>query len=111
MSNSGDIYTTKIFYIGTTGKGKLRPILVLNDDGEGNVTIVEITSIPPKNPRTYYDNFKEEIKGWKKYGLEEPSYIKCKNVHKVVGLRLVSKIGVMDADEFERIVNKIAEYM
>lgn len=111
MPNSGDIYTAKIYFKGTRGECKPRPILVLKDDGVGNCTIVEITSVAPKNPPDYYDTLKEEIKEWKTYGLDEPSYVKCKNVHNVNGLRLVDKIGSMNKDEFERIVDKITECM
>lgn len=109
MPDSGDIYTAYIFYKSTQGAYKLRPILVLNDDGNGSCTIVEITSIGPKNPPTHYDTFKEEIVGWRKCGLDQPSYVKCKNVHNVMGLRLKDKIGSMDPDEFEHIVNRIYE--
>lgn len=65
--------------------------------------------IEPKDPPGYYDNFKEEIKKWSKYGLDKKSYAKCKNIHNVKGVRFVKYIGHMDSDEFEHLVNRIAE--
>ena len=110
MAESGDIYKVTIYYEGTFGPYKPRPVLILNSNDEGNYTIAEITSIPPKNPPGYYDSFKEEIVDWEEYGLDKPSYVKCKNIYNVEGLRLHQKIGTMkDTVEFERIIDKIDE--
>lgn len=110
MPESGDIYKVRIFFKGTSGKNKSRPVLILNSVGEDNYTIVEITSTPPKNPPGYYDLMKEEIKDWKSYGLDRKSYVKCKNVYDVEDLRLFEKIGTMkNTEEFEHILNRIDE--
>ncbi len=50
----GDIFVTKINYSGDKGPYKLRPVMVLNVNEE-DVTIVEITTVPPKNPPGFYD--------------------------------------------------------
>lgn len=108
MSVPGDICTVEIFYKGTSGSSKIRPVLVLNVVNS-KYTIAEITTVEPKDPPGYYDQYKEEIKNWKKYGLDKKSYVKCKNIHNVEGPRFVKQIGVMDSDEFENIVNRIME--
>lgn len=110
MVEPGDIYKVKIFFRGTSGPFKSRPVLILNSIGENHYIIAEITSRPPKNPPGYYDLVKEEIIDWKSYGLDKKSYVKCKNVYAVEDVRLYEKIGTMkDTDEFEHIVDRIDE--
>lgn len=110
MAESGDIYKVKIYFEETSGEFKSRPALILIYNDSSHYTIAKITSVPPKDPPTYYDSFKEEIIGWKEYGLDKPSYVKCKNTHNVDDLELYEKIGTMkNTKEFERIVNRINE--
>lgn len=111
MPEIGDIYKVQIFFEGASGPYKSRPVLILDyDDNNKNYTIVEITSKAPKDPPGYYDFAKEEIKNWKDYGLDKPSYVKCKNISNVNGLRLYEKIGTMkNTDEFNHIVDRIDE--
>jgi len=70
-------------------------------------TVAEITSVPPKD--NYYSKFKEEIKNWQQCGLDEPSYVKCKNIHNIKESRLYEKIGAME-DDLINILYKIVEY-
>ena len=111
MAEIGDIYKVIIYYRGTSGRGKSRPVLILNIQGNF-YTIVEITGTPPKNPPKYYDLAKEEIHDWQNYNLDRLSWIKCANRHVIENPRLYQKIGSMkDTDEFERIVDKVNEYI
>lgn len=110
MPNIGDIYTAIIYFRGRSGNSKPRPVLVLNDLGNGFYTIAEITSKKPKNPPSYYDQFKEFINGWHKCRLDEPSYVKCKNIHNIEGIRLHDYIGSMDYKEFILITKIILNY-
>ncbi|MDD3833616.1 MAG: type II toxin-antitoxin system PemK/MazF family toxin [Oscillospiraceae bacterium] len=98
-----------IYYKGRSGNCKVRPVLVLNTLNNGWCTIVEITSVAPKNPPGYYDLFKEPILKWKECGLDEPSYVKCNsnNIHNVEEIRLRNKIGKVDYNDFINIVDKI----
>lgn len=77
MPNISDIYSVRIFYKGQTGQSKIRPVLILNNIGD-IVTIAEITTAEPKNPPTYYDSFKEEIKCWRECGLEKNHILNVK---------------------------------
>jgi len=110
MPESRDIYIVRIYYKGQSGTFKSRPILILNNLGNGWVTIAEITSVPPKQPPSYYDKYKEPIIKWAKYGLTELSFIKCKNIHNIEESRLYRKIGTIDEDEFINIIDKIDSY-
>lgn len=110
MYDIGDICIAKIYYRGTSGPFKYRPVLILNTDDNGWCTIAEVTSVAPKKPPGYFDTYKEEIKDWQKYGLDDPSWIKCKNIHNVENPRFYRKIGTMkNTEEFERIVDRIYE--
>lgn len=110
MPDSKDIYLVQIYYKGQLGAFKSRPVLILNTLGNGWVTIAEITSVPPKKPPSHYDKFKEPIIRWDAYGLANPSFIKCKNIHNIETLRLFKKIGIMDDEEFMNIIEKIDLY-
>lgn len=107
MPDSKDIYLVRIYYTGQSGAFKSRPVLILNNLGNGWVTIVEITTVPPKQPPSHYDKFKEPIIRWAQYGLAYPSFIKCKNIHNIEISRLFQKIGIMADDEFINIIEKI----
>jgi len=109
MVSPGDIWITKISFSNKTGQYKNRPVLVLYVKGEDAV-IAEITSVPPKKTPGYYDFAKEKIRGWKTYGLNEPSFVKCKNLH-TVNISLLHKlIGKMHVSEFEKIESFILKH-
>ncbi|MDD2402175.1 MAG: type II toxin-antitoxin system PemK/MazF family toxin [Clostridia bacterium] len=110
MPDIGDIYTAIIYFKGHSRNFKVRPVLVLNDLNNGWYTIAEITSISPKNPPGYYDLYKEPILNWQECGLNEPSFVKCKNIHNVEEIRLHNKIGTMNYNDFINIVDKILIY-
>lgn len=106
-----EVWTARIYFKGNSGINKPRPVLVVNVDEENNYTIQEITSVKPKEPPTFYDNFKELIDKWKESGLDEPSYVKCapSNTHKVERIRLHGYVGVMAEEDFENIIEKIID--
>jgi len=110
MPESRDIYLVRIYYKGQSGTFKSRPVLILNTFSNGWVTIAEITSVPPRQPPSYYDKYKEPIVKWTRYGLTEPSFLKCKNIHNIKESRLSCKIGTFDEDEFINIIDKINSY-
>lgn len=109
MPGIGDIYIAIIYYKGLSGNSKPRPVLVLNDLGEGYYTIAEITSVPPKNPPSYFDDFKVPIAKWQECGLDEASFVKCNNnnIHNVEGIRLHQYIGSISPVDFNHIIDKI----
>lgn len=109
MPDKGDIYSIKVFYQGTTGPYKTRPVLIINNTPDKKYTIIELTSVSPKDPPGYYDRFKEKVEKWDKYGLDKQSYVKCKNIHNVEDVDFLEYIGTMDLDEFERIIDKIVK--
>ena len=110
MVEIGNIYVMKVYFKEESGDFKDRPVLVFNQDETGLYTVVEITSVPPKNPPGFYDGFKEEIKKWQKCGLDQPSYVKCKNTHRVEEEKLYKLIGTMSVDDFNNIIDKLTEY-
>jgi mRNA interferase MazF len=110
MSLVRKIFKVKIYFQGTSGPYKSRPVLVIDyDQVNALYTIAEITSVPP-NLAGYYDKFKEPIIHWRQCGLVKASYVKCKNIHRVEKSRLFEQIGIINADDFINIVEKIIEY-
>ncbi|MFW5433160.1 hypothetical protein [Paenibacillus apiarius] len=105
-----EIWTTKVYYRDSSGPYKVRPVLVVNhDEGSGQFTIQEITSVPPG--KNFFGTFKEPIIQWLSCGLKEQSYVKCypSNTHLVERVALHEKIGLMDEEDFINIVHKILD--
>ena len=106
-----DVYLMRVYFKGVSGDFKVRPVLLIDFDEELQLfTIVEITSVPPKMPPGYYDKFKEPVTNWEESGLDEPSYVKCKNIHRVDPTRLLKKIGSLNTIDFDNIIEKIILY-
>ena len=51
--------------------------------------------------------FTEPIIRWAGYGLANPSFIKCKNIHNIETSRLFQKMGIMDGYEFMNLIERI----
>lgn len=112
MAFPRQIYMARIYFKEENGY-KYRPVLVLREDKNGYI-IVPITSQPPENPPTkYHDIAKEPILKWDKYGLDEESYAMCANAKPYDALifRYKQPIGIMDVDEFTKIVEKVYSYL
>jgi mRNA-degrading endonuclease toxin of MazEF toxin-antitoxin module len=106
----GNIHLAKIYYRGRSGTSKVRPVLVINDQGDrGLYTIVEVTSVPPKHLPGFFDTYKEKIDLKKRTGLGKPSYVKCheNNIHRVKRYRLHRRIGSLESNDLSRILERI----
>jgi mRNA interferase MazF len=109
MINIGNIYWLEVFYE-DEDESKVRPVLVVNYDKNSNLlTIAEITSSPPNNPLTYFDQFKEPIYKWKEAGLSRLSYVKTHKLHRIDKDEIGSFCGELDSDEYIRILDRIIE--
>ncbi len=110
MANIGDIYSVKIFYDDNPSQHKTRPVLVVNVEEElGLYTIAEITRTGPKNPPTYFDQFKEPIFDWRRAGLNSSSFVKTHKIHRVPEDKLLKFCGELEGNELVRILNRIVE--
>lgn len=112
MTHIGNIHLAKIHYRGRSGASKIRPVLIIKDQGNrGLYTIVEVTSVPPKHLPGFFDTFKEKIGQKKCTGLGVPSYVKChqNNIHRVKYNRLHRRIGSLEPNNLSRILERIAE--
>jgi hypothetical protein len=65
------LYLVKVYFQGTSGSFKKRPILIIDDSEAPLVTFAEITSQGPGDPPKYFDSFKEELKTWQSFGLDK----------------------------------------
>lgn len=111
MLNIGELYLVRIAYDDNSNKSKIRPVLVINkDDLTNSCTIVEITGTAPKNPPTYYDQFKKPITRWREAGLDKPSYVKIHKTHNIKINNLHEKIGFIDTSDFYNIIFAIHNY-
>lgn len=112
MPNIGDIYKVKVFFKGTSGPYKVRPVLIVDEDSEnGLFTIAELTSVEPKNPPGRFDAYKQKLEDWGSAGLDEETYVKCfkGNIHRVQDYRLFEFIGSVTSDDITNIFTKIIE--
>ena len=110
MAGIGDIYSVKIFYEDDPSQYKTRPVLVVDVEEELSLyTIAEITRTSPKNPPTYFDQFKEPIFDWRRAGLNSPSYVKTHKIHRVPEDKLLRYCGELGSNELVRILNRIVD--
>lgn len=109
MVSFGETYTAEVYFKGTSGKSKRRPVLIVDDTEDGVITFTEITSSKPKDPPGYYDGFKVEITDWQSAGLEEPSWAKCHkgNVHRAPKDRIIKRIGSVNNEVMTNVLTKI----
>lgn len=110
MADIGDVYTGFIYFKGNTGDHKDRPFLII-DYVDELYTIVEITSVEPKNPPGYFDTCKQYLEDWSVAGLEDPSWAKChkNNIHRIDEIRFHKYLGSVTSDDFFTIFKKITE--
>ncbi|HCL4447346.1 TPA: type II toxin-antitoxin system PemK/MazF family toxin [Clostridium botulinum] len=114
MANIGDVYSVRV-YFEDKNEYKERPVIIINKTirnfNEIIYTISEITSKKPKEPPSYYDNFKEPIKQWWKCGLNKESYVKTNKLYNIKSNKLHKRIGHINnkSSDFNRIVNRIIE--
>lgn len=109
MVNFGETHTAEVYFKGTSGTHKRRPVLIVDDSEEGLITFAEITSTEPDDPPKYFDRFKVEIKDWKVAGLDRRSWVKChrENVHRVSKDRMIKKIGKVESQVMSDVLDKI----
>lgn len=109
LTKFGELHTANVYYRGTDGTFKRRPVLIVDDSEEELIIIAEITSEGPNEPPKYFDKFKVEILDWKTAGLDKPSWVKCyiENVHRVLKDRVVKYIGVVEDSTMVSVLDKI----
>lgn len=105
----GHLFTVKLYYSGTSGQYKVRPVLIVDNSDYPMVTIAEITTTKPNIPPKYFDRFKVEVKDWRTTGLREQSWVKCYrgNVHRVNRNRLKKRIGSVNEETLINVLNTI----
>jgi hypothetical protein len=108
MTVPGEVYVTKIAYEDDPTTFKWRPVLVINSL-EGVSTIVEISSIPPRNPPTFHDTFKVPIRDFVKAGLRKKSFVRTHMVYNVEDICLRGPAGIIDNDELINIQARVLQ--
>ncbi len=109
MANFGELHTAYVYFKGTEGDFKTRPVLIIDDSEEALITFAEISSVEPNIPPKYFDSFKIEIIEWSQAGLNEHSWVKCHkgNIHRVPKDRVGKYIGIVDDESLLRIIDRI----
>ena len=68
----GEIYLAYLEFSDKPGVGKVRPVLILENEKEQLVVAVaKVTSVPSGE-----DNSRIELKNWENYGLLKPSFVR-----------------------------------
>lgn len=110
MPSVGEIHSVIIYFENNPQDFKIRPVLIIDIDANTNIcTFAEITSSGPKNPPSFYDQFKEPIYKWKEAGLEKLSFVKTHRIHKAHKDKFVIFNGNMNEQELNRILYRIVE--
>lgn len=75
MPEVGDAFYLEVEYEDVFDGSKIRPVIII-DKRDDNIFLVSTTSQKPKNPPSYYDQFKIPILNWRRIGFKEPSWAK-----------------------------------
>ncbi len=100
----GEIWLAYIEFSDKPGVGKVRPVLILeNEEEQLVVTVAKVTSVAGD------DNSRIELKNWKNYGLLKPSFVRIDQRFRVsIDKILLDKpLGKLEDDLFEDIERKV----
>jgi mRNA-degrading endonuclease toxin of MazEF toxin-antitoxin module len=112
LTHIGNIHLARIYYRGRSGASKIRPVVVIREQGNrGLYTIIEVTSVAPKQHPGFFDRYKEKVGHRGSTGLVEESYVKCHhdNIHRVKEYRLHKRLGRIEQEDVHRILLRIAK--
>ncbi|MEA1961269.1 MAG: type II toxin-antitoxin system PemK/MazF family toxin [Bacillota bacterium] len=74
MFEVGEIFWLEIEYEDIPNESKIRPAIIVDKDEESFYILVSTTTQSPKDPPSYYDQFKIPILNWRKIGLPQASW-------------------------------------
>lgn len=84
---------------------KARPVLLMENENDYN--IFDIYKITTKNNN---DKFNYEIKQWKEAGLNQPSYIKLKNIYSIEKYKIArTKLGTLQEIDIKGMEEKLSD--
>ncbi len=83
--------------------------MIIRQVNEYQFAAVELTGTKPIEPPRDWDKAKEEIKKYTRPKLIKPTWAQCDNVFIVDTSVLTSFRGVMDSEDFGRVLAKIIE--
>ena len=109
----GEIFWLDIGYQDIPGESKIRPAIIVDVVDNDLLMLVSTTSVPPNDPRKYFDQFKIPILNWRRSGLQKPSWVQgLKLIHLTrKQLQALVKeedfIGRMNEQDFNYLVSEI----
>ncbi len=101
----GEIWLAYLEFTDKPGVGKVRPILILENEKEQLVVAVaKVTSVPSGE-----DNSRIELKNWENYGLLMPSFVRIDQRFRVSIDKILrdEPLGKVDDEVFSEISTKI----
>jgi mRNA interferase MazF len=70
----GEIFWFEIEYEDTLNESKRRPAIIIGKKEDSLFILISTTSQSPKDPPSYFDQFKIPIYNWRKMGLPQASW-------------------------------------
>lgn len=74
MFEIGEIFWLEVEYEDIPNESKRRPAIIIDNKDDSLFILVSTTSQSPKDPPSYYDQFKIPIYNWRKIGLSQASW-------------------------------------
>lgn len=104
----GEIYKVNCVYEDDDSISEERPVVIVRaDNTAGLYVVVQITSEPPKEPPSTYDQYKLPIFNWRQAGLVKPSYAKLNRIERFTKDELLEYYGRMNRMDLTRIEEAI----
>lgn len=74
MFEIGEVYWLEVEYEDIPNESKRRPAIIIDKKEDRLFILVSTTSQSPKDPPSYFDQFKIQIYNWRKIGLPQASW-------------------------------------
>ncbi len=74
MFEIGEVYWLEVEYEDIPNESKRRPAIIIDKKEDRLFILVSTTSQSPKDPPSYFDQFKIPIYNWRKIGLPQASW-------------------------------------
>ncbi|PEZ75373.1 hypothetical protein CN410_15015 [Bacillus anthracis] len=87
--------------------GKKRPVVIISNDNivvELDRLVATVTSQEARN------EFDVVLESWEQAGLDKPSVVRCSKINTVHYKELLFKIGKLQEQDLERVLNTIRSY-
>ncbi|HHW36823.1 MAG TPA: type II toxin-antitoxin system PemK/MazF family toxin [Bacillales bacterium] len=106
----GEIYDVEVEFDERDGRAKTRPVVIIDvKNGDPIVVLVAaLTGQGPKNPPTFFDQYKVALKDWKQAGLKKESFVKSSKTYTFDASSLRTYRGTLSEEDLLMVISNVS---